>query len=67
MKPHEHYTRAEDYLSSADWEADLERKRLLIAEAQVHATLALVPPAITAETQTSYPAGGRGGNGEMTR
>jgi hypothetical protein len=68
MDRSEHHARAEELLGQADAEQDSIRRSLILAEAQVHATLALSAPAGTSppgpgQPETVYathvPAGGR--------
>jgi hypothetical protein len=62
MNRTQHHDKAEELLSDARTEPDSFRRRLILAEAQVHATLALSAPAGTSppgreQTQTGGTAG----------
>ena len=48
----EHHAKAEQLLKQADTTKDQTSRRLILAEAQVHATLALTAPASWPETET---------------
>ena len=58
----EHHAKAEQLLEQARTEQDSIRRHLILAEAQVHATLALSAPA-----RTSLPGPGRGEAGDTRR